>query len=133
MKTTRKLNVKLLRRIQRHILEEPRRFQMLRLAIFDIPGVEIHIGGGHTHLMPECGTAQCIAGWANTLSNKSPIGRPGLVRAARLIGIARDDDKLFYDSDWPEPFKSRYAACKTARGRAKAGVARIEHLIKTGE
>ena len=71
-----KMNVRLLRKVQKHILEEPKRYDqdIVAKASSEAP----------------CGTACCIAGWAEVLGNsKSPAvkrlttGRPGGVVMAK--------------------------------------------------
>jgi hypothetical protein len=128
MKTQkRKLNVKLLRRIQKHILEEPKRFWMGWWETSSIPDVN----------PAPCGTTACIAGWALALSGERIADYNPGVRAARILGLSADGyNKLFFSYAWPEPFLSRYERAednRNAKAMAKAGADRIEHFIKTGE
>jgi hypothetical protein len=57
------MNVKLLRKIQKHILEEPRRLDMDVVLVKDIDPASWRDA-------PPCGTVGCIAGWACALSGK---------------------------------------------------------------
>lgn len=125
---TPKLNVRLLRRIQKHILEEPKRFEMEACVIRGKPGERVWTAN---EVIPACGTAACIAGWACILTDSNKTGDM-INRARQLLGLSTSE-RVFYDSSWPEPFKTRYRNCETARGRARAGADRIEHLITTGE
>lgn len=131
-----KLNVKLLRRIQKHILEEPRRLDMGNWKRTNMDGLHA----------PPCGTTACIAGWALTLSGKPLPQFDNIARdAARLIGVHHtqiqygncDEDcqagRLFLRLEWPEPFASDYGKTMNPGKRAKIAAARIEHLISTGE
>lgn len=131
MKT--KLNVKLLRKVQAHILEEPRRYEQNATIDKGQPG-ERHISG---MAYPVCGTIACIGGWAQLLAK-----RPGQVHIlnfksiAKTLGLGMPQAlRLFaYTWDergWPEKFKAAYAAAKTPRQRARVAVRRIDHFIKT--
>lgn len=124
------MNVKLLRQVQKFLLAEPRRFDMgewiTSLAYAD--GVLAN---------PPCGTALCIAGAAYAISSKlkldhtcveSVVVSRGAVEALQLEGPS----PLFFVCDWPEKFRTKYHNAETPLQRAKVGVARIEHFIKTG-
>lgn len=131
-----KLNVKLLRRIKRHILAEPRRFTMRTLEEHGRPGEFYIADNGTNETFPECGTAACIAGWTNHFSRKQG---GDAVSAARFLGIPYDGsycgvaDRLFFDFEWAEPFRTRYQEARTAGERAAIAADRIEHFIKTCE
>lgn len=98
------INKSLLRKVRNHILEDERRFDMMRF-------VERRRGSE----APPCGTVGCIAGWAVMLADGIPkritvtyyegVGK----RAAELLGLSEDESSsLFYDPCWPEPFHARY-------------------------
>lgn len=135
-----KLNVRLLRRIKKHILDEPRRFIMYGLVKRGRPGQLYYSDNGRTATYPACGTAACIAGWASILSG---VKRPNnTCVAARRIGLNQEwdnalnstqADNVFYSDLWPEPFRSLYRKAQTTPKRAKIAADRIEHLIATGE
>lgn len=127
-----KVNVRLLRRIEKHILAEPRRMNM-------------RFGLQRSTAAP-CGTVGCIAGWAAKLSgavspeqfNKlvldgSDIFPRDEAAAALKLPSWFDSNKLFYVGEWPEEFRLAYYASKTQRGTVRVVVNRIEHLIKHGE
>lgn len=134
----RKLNVRLLRRIQKHILEEPRRFFMSGLLLrikskaqwmhekqrsFDMASTP-----------PSCGTTACIAGWALVLTDNEKTRANRLSKAAELLGIhPNNTGPLFLSECWPSPFSLRYANAKTPKQRVKVAVTRIDWLISHGE
>jgi hypothetical protein len=125
MKTKKtKLNVRLLRRIQKQILKEPRQFQMPRM--FD-----------YRPAIPNCGTAACIAGWAYTFSLKNATPERARQSAVRLVRTSALDiaqeklgldiyqaHRLFNYSQWPFKFN-------LDSNNPKQAVARIEHFINT--
>jgi len=127
------MNVKLLRRIKKHILAEPKRFAMgfwVRRKEDSDDG-KVH-DYSYTGSYARCGTAACIGGWAMILSGENPQGNTLIQeRAAELIGIQYfRSDRLFDASRWPEEFQ-RFASAKKAPERAQIAAARIEHFIKT--
>lgn len=141
----RKPNITLLRRIQKHILEEPRRFFMQGVVETGEPGkpFENSSYGDLSKIAPPCGTAACIHGWTALLCGKTPKETRNLSFrwSEDKLGIKRDTRRgmfweqhyLFYSSDWPHSFASRYAKAKTPSSRAKIAAERIEHLITKGE
>lgn len=140
MKTTKhKLNVRLLRRIQRHILEEPRRFFMEGVIATGTPGKLFESFDLFTDLasrVPACGTAACIHGWTALLSGKTPnqTARLKFSWSARKLGLPENMyNDLFIADYWPEPFNVQYIKAERPSQRAKIAAARIEHLITTGE
>lgn len=146
MKTTKntsrqpKLNVHLLRRIKRHILEEPRRFFMEGIVVTGIPGqpfINVLAYDDLPELVPACGTAACIHGWTALLSGKTPkqTKKLRLKWSARKLGLPSSvarDDSLFIADYWPQPYRRQYNNACTSLKRAKIAAARIEHLITTG-
>jgi hypothetical protein len=129
------MNVRLLRRVAKHILAEPRRYEQ---------GVWCEA----TTSSP-CGTTACIAGWAAILGEKldlKTIDHDDLYyrassKARKLLNINRDQAARLFsypatsiepdELGWPKRFAKRFFAAKTKRGQAKVAVARIEHFIKT--
>lgn len=144
---TQKLNVKLLRKIQKHITEEPRRFIMHNSVVTNnsvvtkmaFPDGRFENDAGGFEEFAPCGTAACIAGWANILTGVSAdsLEAGSRVRAAEKIGVdpgvSWSSHSLFYDAAWPKPFSTRYARANTQQERAKIASERIEHLIQTGK
>lgn len=140
MKRKPKLNVRLLRRVQRYIMEEPRRFNMNWWA-------ELHDKGTVERYpnLPPCGTVCCLAGTAVLLAGCTvvehgemrPYKRLGdwSEAAPKLLGLPDYFPiySLFVAASWPEPFDARYRKATTAHQRARIACQRIDHLIATGE
>lgn len=144
MKATKsKLNVKLLRRIKRHILAEPKRFLMTCTVLKARSQAEwkheldMKSADDASKVRPPCGTAACIAGWAGLFTNCRYQGYSLLNHAARVLGVEQTPSwaghTLFSSCAWPHPFASRYIQAKSPARRAKIAAERIEHLITTGE
>lgn len=124
-----KLNVRLLRAIQRQILKEPLQFTM-ETWFWSYPS-------GFRYSIPNCGTAACIAGWALAVSKKISPHKAKLnyykTESAKLpdmafplLGVdANQGGRLFYFNRWPAKFKTKH------QDNAKQAVARIEHFITT--
>lgn len=128
-----KLNVRLLRKIQKHILEEPRRLKMDNAVVLKKGSERSFMSDFRTtqQLFPACGTAACIAGWAVILSGRMTAEK---VDCSDPYSIRREADDvlgaclpigdwmsnpLFFSGSWPEPFSSDYRAADTPRKRAK--------------
>lgn len=133
-----KLNVKLLRKIQKHILAKPDRLMMEGYVYYGEQGEVFRGDNGSYQRFADCGTAACIAGWTNLLTR----GRDATdsERARWLLGSPGSDidhvnglDPLFDVNGWPEKFREQYKKRKTPVARAKIAAGRIEHLIETGE
>lgn len=123
------MNVKLLRKIQKHILAEPKRFIMGTKIVSGEPGTPIR---GYAvrpcdfnnrnpyeqaQTFAPCGTAACIMGWGD------------------MLGASQEDrdmwNPLCSASTWPKKFADPYAKAKTPLARARIASARIDHFIKT--
>jgi hypothetical protein len=128
------MNIKLLKQVKRHILAEPERFRMDDW---------------------NCGTAQCIGGWACSLAGlKWKRSGEGTHRelateaevskvAALLLDIEAEDcpesiygddseaARLFYTSSWPDEFRHQYEEAEDRRARARIAAERIDHFIAT--
>lgn len=123
------MNVKLLRKVAKHILAEPKRFDMSNFGY----GMSPEEGG------PACGTVCCIAGWASVLSLKKPLDAPWMVN--KVVGELQgckalrlspgQGERLFFVSDWPQEFKEKNWQAITLQQKAEIAAARIEHFIKT--
>lgn len=128
-----KLNVKLLRKIQRHITEEPRRFVMSNWMRRGSPGAIITDFASQQPI-PDCGTAACIGGWALLLSgedyNSAIINTEG--KATKILGIEglEAPGRLFGVSQWGK-FKKRFEKARRPETRAKIACERIDHYIAT--
>jgi hypothetical protein len=146
MTTTKKwkLNakaVRLLRRVEKHILAEPKRY---------VQGT-----WGRLDNTSPCGTTACIAGWIDVLnqSERKPtksflkrwaskmVTRPLYRcntpdRASRALGVHPVKTINLFEASgsyWPGHFRADWYAAKTREDVAKIAVARIEHFIQTGE
>lgn len=122
------LNVKLLRKIKKHILEEPRRLVMWAVQLNKSDGSPKFIPDGPTikETVPfaKCGTAACIAGWACILSKEEV----GLTRAEQLLGIDDDQSRSLFNAErWPSA--DAYSRAKTQRQRANLAAKRIDQFI----
>ena len=110
------MNTKLLRRIQKQILKEPRQFDMIGLFNTTLPWK-----------IPNCGTAACIAGWALCLSKHvtpeiaDRSGLATLINAQRLLRLRQSEaTRLFFLEGWPEKFQGGKSP-KTSQAKALAG------------
>lgn len=123
------MNVKLLRRIKKHILEEPKRLEMGVFCEHGEPG-EYLISDGIETEFAKCGTAACIAGWASILSgNDQEHPETFATRVLELkFGQAA---RLFYVDKWPKKFATPYENAKNKTQQAKVASARIDHFIAT--
>jgi hypothetical protein len=135
-----KLNTALLRKIQKHILEEPKRLDMYIIVEKEGKDAWYEPPGGK---WPSCNTTGCIAGWGLVLSGKRITGRSSdLTRAAKLLGVSTNEpawdsldfesesNKLFLVENWPCKFADQYENAKTDKKRARVTANRIEHFIK---
>lgn len=127
------MNVKLLRKVKRHILAEPRRLEMNSWCEL-------------SETAP-CGTSACLAGWSGILSglvrkneggyfdceNWSAIG-------AKALGLTRDEaNRLFRFREqvsakvkhWPIELSDEYNEAYTPRMRAEITAKRIDLFIRT--
>lgn len=136
------MNVKLLRKIKRHILAEPLRFMMATWIRRKFRGFGSFTGdGGKRQGFAECGTAACIGGWAVILSKISDSdinmhsGSDIMSKASALLELSSSQaPRLFLTDYWPQPFRHDYNSQNTTpKTRARIAADRIEHLIKTGE
>jgi hypothetical protein len=134
------MNVELLRKIQAHILAEPKRVWMGTWCMFGELGecVPVHDGvddDGFTELleieMPSCGTVACISGWAALLSGYT--GAYTQADRGDLLGIdPQRADRLFYSSSWPEDLRDRLElAAPQSQEYAQIVADRIDVFIKT--
>ena len=132
------MNVRRLRRVQRHILAEPATLDMNE---FLCRNLDLNMPYYHDNYAinktPSCGTVGCIAGWTVQLY-RGPRSRARLMTAGRDLGLTKDQAcRLFFfkchdDSQhWPQQFEDKYHAAKTPFARAKVTAKRIDHFIAT--
>jgi hypothetical protein len=124
------MNVRLLRRIQRQILKEPKQFWM-----------DAYFSSLMRWEIPNCGTTACIAGWATALGkNKNPkqawlTGVDARDYAEKKLKITSGEaSNLFLTDAWPMKYRRSYARAiigKNPTTAASIAVKRIDHFIKT--
>ena len=138
------MNVKLLRKVEKRILAEPRRFDMMTFGDkLDKEAIEA-LG----EEAPPCGTVACIAGHVDWMTHPRLFAASVAIdrfarddsiveRAAKELGLGFDPSqdtnagRLFFDDEWPKKFQAAFSKAKTPLQRAKVAVKRIEHFIKT--
>jgi len=126
---------RLLRKVAKHILDEPKRFIMAAWFYKRSdyrPSVDDFSYHGD---FPTCNTAACIGGWSVVLgSKKNPDDILDVQRyAARLLGLTPSRVAVLFDAwAWPTPF-DKFQSATDPRKRAQIAAKRIEHFIKTGE
>lgn len=141
MKTTKpKLNVRLLRKVQKYYKAEPLRLRM---------GWWFKKKKLNGQPNPPCRTTSCIAGTALILSGKKRIPAGGsrpMYEAAKLLRIENPDKMraLFLLPNWPYRFRKGFTEEGTSYWEkdvtteqvlknVKLTIARIDHFIETGE
>lgn len=128
------MNVKLLRKIQKHILAEPKRFIMgswVQRKTEEWPTIgDFAINEGR---FPKCGTAACIGGWTLILSEEDPDETFNVQkRAAKLLDLDyRQGCTLFDAYNWPDEFGDDFRSAKQPKRRARIAAEFIDHFIKT--
>ena len=111
-------NIRLLQKVKRHILEEPKRLYMHDFVQ--------RIGDGHTSVgaesFPPCGTVGCIAGWVCLLKfgMKYRASSGTADEAAKLLGLD--------DGQWNELFM-RDCDRQTTKEDAEFIASKIDHFI----
>lgn len=117
------MNVELLRRVQKQILDEPRQFDMDGWFTQSI---------WRGKAIPNCGTAACIGGWAIALSKRMTPSEASLSTtrieetASRILDLTYGEAKrLFMFARWPLQFQIQPS------NNVKQAVDRIEHFIVT--
>lgn len=137
------MNVELLRKIQKHILAEPLRYNQNATIARGDPGGEVcmDVGDVEVQKAPTCGTIGCLAGWAHLLSipeNKRVNAKFSYAKARAALGLTLQEAQRLFSyvysyspGVWPERFVAAYRNAKTARQRARVAVQRIDHFIKT--
>ena len=134
---------KILRRVARHILAEPRRYEQNGIVQVGTPGA-VYKG---KHKFPACVTVACIGGWIQTLYiPRGDWGAHGVGiglnhhKIAELLGVPVNSElklvsytNLGMYSIWPQKYRAAYNKAKTPRQKARIAVERIEFFIKTGE
>lgn len=142
-----RINVKLLRKVKKHILEEPKRFFMGDYIRKGSPGKQLGFCAEPTSVnahnpferkqpIAKCGTAACIAGWSCLLGmRKKELAEDVFFydeKAGELLGIDhRQRRALFEAYRWPERFRAEYSQAETPAERARIAAERIEAFIRS--
>lgn len=130
------MNTKLLRKVQAHILEEPKRLHM---------GNWVRWTNKSDKEKPACGTVGCIAGWSVLLTSRQ--GKTFRQKVSALMGDEKPDVetlaiqrlkltrpqcyRLFYQASWPQLEKEAFDLAQSATARAVITAARIDLFIKS--
>lgn len=148
------MNVKLLKRVRRHILAEPKRLCMatgLMLKKGNVGNTGIKITK-----MPSCGTVACIAGWAVLLSQETRKWKVRKIartltekngreknwtslsyKAKTLLELTNTEAAELFEagpfvSSWPYEWREKLEATYPGtRAYARVVAAYITHFIKT--
>jgi hypothetical protein len=133
-----KLNVRLIRRIIKHILAEPKRYCQEDTIANGEPG-ELILGVNYNQKFATCGTAACIGGWAYLLSEKHPTSHWDtctiLDKGGRALGLTDYQQEVLFTglpgAEWPQPYAENYRKAKTPAGRTRTAVRLLEKVIET--
>ena len=140
------MNTKLLRKIQKHILEEPKRLFMDsfvdRMERYENSNEFLRATNrDFLSEIPPCGTTGCIAGWAVLFElpeeQDDDIRRWNLTffqdTGARLLDISdKQAEMLFYTQNWPDGLGQKHDEAKSgSMRRAKITSKRIDLFIKS--
>jgi hypothetical protein len=107
------MNVKLLRKIKKHILAYPKTFAM---SFWQEPR--------RVSESRPCGTAACIGGWAKLLTKDRKL------TAADALGLSHQGAWLLFNMHrWPSRFQTK--AKEETAAFARNAAARIDHFIAT--
>lgn len=140
MKTKPKLNVRLIRKVIKHITEEPKRYFQHDFIRTGEPGGSVAEDYfNDTHKYAQCGTAGCIAGWAYLLSAARPNKNAAVCtivnKATKKMGITSDQSDMLFtgipSEDWPAPFGKSFLKAKTLQGKANVAARLLEKVIDT--
>ncbi len=134
------LNVKLLRKVKAQILKEPAQFAMTKWFTRDIAQANefAEVLDIRRRVIPNCGTAACIAGWAVAIhkeSNPELVARSYYMPYDANDALDLDDDNshlLYHVARWPRKFLERWRRARSMAARARVAADRIEHFIATG-
>lgn len=139
------MKVRRLRRIVKHILEEPLRVNMSELVhskndtvVKDLKTLSqqgFYIGGllalplDHVHRWPECGTVACLSGWEILLYGKLTTDDVKVSQER----LELPNSSLFFIQFWPNQFRSAIRDEKPGtKAYAQIVAAAVEDYIKTG-
>lgn len=133
------VNVRKLRKLQKWILAEPRRFHMAYWAV----GINHRLA---QRQKPPCGTVACLAGNACLMEgwkfkpdsegkNDLYLDKPNADipdEASRILGLNTAEQMvLFHVDNWPATFYQEYNNAASPAEAAEITAKRIDHFIKT--
>jgi len=126
------INVKLLRKIKRHILAKPRCLRMSWWIVTKEDDSEYYTDDyGIRRKFESCGTAACIAGWAYILSKEKDGYSDVSGTAEKLLNISEwQAMELFHVNRWPSEFGIAYKSAATPAKRARIAAKRIDQFIE---
>lgn len=134
------MKVRRLRRIVKHILEEPLRVNMTPLIHSRDPNIKSqlsderrHLPFDHVHRWPDCGTVACIAGWEIVLYGKVDFTENGDNIWTSQERLELPNSKLFYVPSWPTNFQTKLHDERPGTlAYAQIVAQAVEDYIKTG-
>lgn len=134
---------RLLLKVKKHILEEPKRYSQATWGSAD-PEYIMDRFPTHTRKsdVPPCGTVCCFAGWTAVLGKPSLFGKKQIdanrrqvpTTARELLGMNLEESEVMFcatASRWPNKYYKAYSEAKTHAGRARAAARFIDAIIKT--
>lgn len=134
------MNIELLEKVRKHILEEPKRVNMKEWLInshindFEIKRLK------KINKAPKCNTVGCIAGWAQQLCSKKKLHSFDRCKAKNLLELdINEADRLFLlkkmtmnNNHWPFHFEDELKKhTPGTRAYARIVAKRIKHFINT--
>jgi hypothetical protein len=134
-----KLNKPLIRKIIKHITEEPNRYSQEYIIRVGEPEKPINPNNYNCfHTFPACGTAACLGGWACILSRKRPHKEwfiNQLPLGGKALGLSDERQEILFSAnpeiDWPTPFNSRWLRATIPSQEVKVAVAMLKKVIET--
>ena len=133
-----KLNKKLIRKIIKHITDEPNRYLQSEVIVTGKPGDFVHGYDSYDgQKLVSCGTAACIGGWAYILNRKRPkLHAYDILDPARHdLGLSLERANVLFSGEpsleWPPPYNKQWAAARTPKARAKVAAALLTKVNDT--
>jgi|SRR6267142_3990747 len=125
------MNKELLLRVKTQIIAEPKQFVMGTWYTKHPEGSEgSKLWEGV--IVPNCGTAACIAGWAIALQDRvTPSKATGAIyKASQYLDILVEAaDDLFHANHWPDDLFDRWEDAQSLGERAQIAAERIDRFI----
>lgn len=111
-----KLNKPLIRKIRKHILEEPRRYNQGKW-----------FQGLLSKRISPCGTQACIGGWAEYFLGVS------VSSLAKSMGLSKQafQNLCGYGDEWPKPYREQFKKARGYAARANVAGRLLNAVIRT--